>query len=253
VDNDRLRKRYEREKKARLEVERVAEKRSRELFVTVKELERANRQKEYLIETQKKQERLLIEYAHGLEKMVAERTSELVNANLQLKATNEMLRNLTYLDGLTGVFNRMKLEEVISYEITQTERYRKMLVCVLLDIDLFKDINDSFGHPEGDIVLKKVASLIKSSMRLQDIFGRWGGEEFLAICPNLEVESLPIFLERLRSIVETVILPNSKCVTASFGAAIYREGDSSESFVARADAALYEAKRRGRNQFVIAP
>jgi diguanylate cyclase (GGDEF)-like protein len=120
----------------------------------------------------------------------------------------------------------------------------------MFDIDHFKQINDCFGHPIGDAVLRRVAQAARRAMRSEDLVGRIGGEEFLCILPGVDDKLGPVLAERLRHAIaenrrDSDGLPNA---TVSLGLAIHRAGDTGETLLARADAALYEAKNAGRNQ-----
>lgn len=163
----------------------------------------------------------------------------------------KMVEALAITDKLTGLYNRLKLDEVFSYEIRQSERYGNRLSIIILDIDKFKNVNDTFGHQTGDVVLQQLSRLIAENVRTADTVGRWGGEEFLIICPNVDVDKAGILAEKLRQVIEGYRFPKVGQKSCSFGVTEFIKGDSEEKMVERADKALYKAKRDGRNQVVI--
>ena len=151
-------------------------------------------------------------------------------------------------DELTGIYNRRKVESILEEVWEQTVRYNKEFGLIILDLDHFSDINDNFGHLAGDKVLQKVASLIQENIREVDSCGRWGGEEFLIICPEIGLEASNKLAQRLRRLInETDFSPVPK-VTASFGVASYLKGDEIDTIIERADKGLYKAKELGRNR-----
>ena len=123
---------------------------------------------------------------------------------------------------------------------------------MLLDSDYFKSINDTYGHQTGDKVLKEIAVLMGSKIRRTDVAGRWGGEEFMIVCPHTEAEGAAATAENLRRAIENCIFPDVRSVTASFGVAVVHKNDDPDSLMKRVDDALYEAKRSGRNRVVSA-
>ncbi|MCV2403607.1 sensor domain-containing diguanylate cyclase [Marinomonas sp. C2222] len=190
------------------------------------------------------QEQLLIEQKAQTEKlhsMVEQRTKE-------LRTKNAELERLSITDKLTNLFNRRKLDNVLLSNVMHAKRYKKPLGVMLLDLDNFKNINDCFGHHEGDEVLQKVASLLMANCREKDIVGRWGGEEFLVICPMTEKEELLMVAERLRAAISDYDSPEIVSFSASFGTACYQHGENPELLVSRADKALYQSKANGKNQ-----
>ena len=175
----------------------------------------------------------LKEMNRTLESQVAERTRE-----LQRVASTDML---------TGLHNRRKLDEVLGYEVERVHRYGGGLAVILLDIDHFKQTNDSYGHPAGDRVLAAVASILRSGARSIDSVGRWGGEEFMVICPQTELEGACALAEMLRLRIAAAEFPEVGRKTCSFGVAALGRDETLPGLVARADAALYRAKQNGRN------
>lgn len=167
----------------------------------------------------------------------------------------EKLRHEVLTDPLTGLGNRRFLHIITETRMEAVEKGSDDFGLIMADIDHFKKVNDVHGHNVGDRVLKMVAATLGSAVRPLDAAARWGGEEFILICPNAASGSLAEIAERLRMMVEhSWIELEDKAilsVTISLGATRARKGDSLESIVARADACLYEAKNTGRNRYVI--
>jgi diguanylate cyclase (GGDEF)-like protein len=176
----------------------------------------------------------------GLELIVGERTRQLVEKNKELE-------QLAVTDRLTGLFNRLFLDQVLEREFSTIGRHGTTFSLILLDIDHFKHVNDTYGHHAGDEVLKTISKILKDTMRESDIVGRWGGEEFLILCPNTPLSDTLKIAEKLRRSIEQYDFASIGCRTASFGVACYQPGDTIASVEARADKALYLAKDKGRN------
>lgn len=168
--------------------------------------------------------------------------------NRKLNALNKKLELVAATDRLTGLFNRVRLDEVFAHELQRAVRFQHLFSIVIVDLDLFKIVNDQHGHLVGDEVLVEVANLLRVNTRAIDVVGRWGGEEFLVICPNTDAQGALKLAELLRQRIAEQTFPNALKQTASFGVATYQAGDGSTELVARADAALYEAKNQGRNR-----
>ena len=159
------------------------------------------------------------------------------------------------LDALTNLNNRRQFETRLKQEIAITKRQNNPLCAMMIDIDFFKKVNDTYGHASGDEVLKTVASVIKAQLRESDIPARYGGEEFAVLLPYTHIDEAKIVGERLRKAVEetTVSLDNLNInVTISMGLAEFRQDESGEELFAQADKALYKAKESGRNRVVCA-
>jgi diguanylate cyclase (GGDEF)-like protein len=160
-------------------------------------------------------------------------------------------------DELTGLFNHRRFQEVITQEVERARRYDQEMGLIMLDIDNFKRVNDTYGHLQGDMVLREVARVLRQSSREIDEPARYGGEEMAVALPQTDLEGAYRFAERVRRRIEALDLPlldgdgNLK-VTASFGAASLRTspGDGKDALVGAADAALYRAKRSGKNRTV---
>jgi diguanylate cyclase len=162
----------------------------------------------------------------------------------------EMLEQIAFLDALTGLPNRRRMYDVTQQQLELAQRYTTPFCIALLDIDHFKRINDTLGHIKGDEVLVQVAALLRAELRATDQLGRWGGEEFLLVLPQINLPEALAALERSRRTVESHVSVAGQSVTLSCGVTPYLPGDTATSIFQRADEALYEAKKRGRNQVV---
>ena len=195
-----------------------------------------------------------------------EQISKLVSQTQLIEKSRRELEEKAFVDDLTGLFNHRYFRENIRYEVERARRYKRALTVVFLDIDFFKKVNDTYGHPAGDAVLLKVASIIGESIRGADIMvrmeanpfaARYGGEEFVAILPETEQEGARVLAERIRQAVEATDFCNVDGepihrITLSSGISCFREADDAAQLVTRADNALYQAKQGGRNRVVIA-
>ena len=161
------------------------------------------------------------------------------------------------VDGLTGLANRRQCEETLAVELARLERFGGELAIVVADLDWFKDVNDRFGHPSGDAVLRELAQLLQETVRDVDLAGRWGGEEFLVILPGTDLSGGAQVAERIRvALAGRVVLSADGTpipVTASFGVAATPPASTAAELFSAADAALYEAKRNGKNRVEVAP
>lgn len=172
----------------------------------------------------------------------------LADLNRKLKHLNLELERISVTDKLTGLFNRVRLDAELNGEIDRVARSGQTFGVILIDIDHFKQVNDVHGHLAGDQVLENVARVLAGKTRKVDTVGRWGGEEFLVICPNTDADGAAQLAEKLRATIAALVFPLVGSKTASFGVSSYRAGDHANSLVARADEALYTAKRAGRNR-----
>lgn len=176
------------------------------------------------------------------------------SAYADLEASQQALEILHVTDQLTQVSNRIALDRYFGEQIglvTSGLSLQGNLGILLMDVDLFKHVNDTYGHMTGDHVLSEIARILASSCRKNDLIGRWGGEEFLVICPNTDAEESKEMAERMRKLVEGHRFGDmSFTITISIGVTTYRSGDTVESMMKRADVALYQAKSKGRNQWV---
>ncbi|NGM35910.1 diguanylate cyclase [Methylobacterium sp. DB0501] len=178
-----------------------------------------------------------------------------MNATLQDRIAERTrdLEALAHTDLLTGLFNRRKLDEALAEAAEQAGQGGAPLSLIIGDVDNFKSVNDRHGHKVGDQVLIAFAALLRDSVRPGDILGRWGGEEFMLLCPGADLATATAIAERLRQRVEGTALPEVGPRTCSFGIATLTPGESTDSLVARADAALYRCKRNGRNRVEASP
>jgi diguanylate cyclase (GGDEF)-like protein len=155
---------------------------------------------------------------------------------------------LANMDSLAEIYNRRKGEELLKYHIKSANLHNIPLSVIMIDIDDFKLINDQFGHDIGDVVLKDVIKLAQDKVRRGDILVRWGGEEFLIVCPQLDKSVAVQLAERIRIAIMEHRFHTVNKVTASFGVAEYQLCENDTEFVARADALLYESKGEGKNR-----
>ncbi len=172
----------------------------------------------------------------------------------------EILKHAT-LDALTGFYNRRQLEDRIKQEVSNAKRQKAPLCGIMTDIDFFKNVNDTYGHAAGDLVLKTIAKIIRGQLREYDIAGRYGGEEFSILLPFTKIKEAEMVAERLRKTIESKTIDISKVtpdsdvktinITLSLGIYEIKETDSDEDLLRKADKALYHAKNTGRNKVVI--
>jgi two-component system cell cycle response regulator len=182
----------------------------------------------------------------------------LEKAKNQLVEKNRLLEHLSTTDSLTGLRNRRHLDEVLNAEFARSQRHGTSMAVAMADIDNFKQINDQYGHPAGDEVLRRIADTMQDIVRVTDCGARYGGEEFLVVLMNNDSEGGLVFAERLRSAVEALRIDvrgdEPLQVTISIGVASYQpDQQSAEALITAADEALYQAKTGGRNQVVATP
>lgn len=178
---------------------------------------------------------------------------KLAEAHTMLAMKNKQLEVMATKDALTGLNNRYSLDEELTREMNKAKRFERPLSVMLIDIDNFKQINDNFGHQVGDMVLKQIGNQLQHGVRNTDIVGRWGGEEFLVVCPETDVEGVCKLAENLRTKVEEQVYPVQSNVTASFGVTSLEGDESIKELLNRADSNLYRAKESGRNKVVCGP
>lgn len=179
----------------------------------------------------------------GLEAKVKERTAE-------LEIEKDKLFQISRIDTLTGLFNRRHLLEILEIEITRKTRYGGTFSIMIFDLDHFKKVNDTYGHPEGDRVLVRFAESLQAELRDSDVCGRFGGEEFLVILPQADVESGVAVAEKIRKSFGRHLFTAGEedfRVTCSAGVAEHQRGEDSKTIIKRADIGLYQAKSMGRN------
>jgi len=178
--------------------------------------------------------------------------NSLAEAHVRITLQNQELERLSVTDRLTGLGNRRKLDAAFVQEFDRSLRYRQPLSLVITDVDKFKMVNDQFGHQAGDLVLVTIADILRRTVRRTDVLGRWGGEEFMVICPNTNTLGAAALAEHLREAIsrQDITLVGRK--TCSFGVAEWDGKESLDTWAARADAALYRAKENGRNRVEVA-
>jgi diguanylate cyclase (GGDEF)-like protein len=159
------------------------------------------------------------------------------------------------VDSLTGLANRRSLEETLRAELARAGRFNDEVCLVLADLDDFKQVNDRYGHPVGDEVLKEFAQALRQTVRESDVAARWGGEEFALVLPGTDAAGGARLAERARTMIESQVVQapdgTKLNVTASFGVAAFPESHELGELVAAADSALYAAKREGKNRVVV--
>lgn len=184
-----------------------------------------------------------------------------VKNHLELKHTRDQLKQalieiekIAATDALTGVANRRQIISLAEREFTRVRRHQDDFSVFIMDIDHFKSINDTYGHDVGDIAIINVAKTTKNCVRNEDIFGRFGGEEFVAFLPSTNLEGALVLAERIRESIskdKLTIDGNNIIITVSIGVAIYRKTDANiDAMLKRADQALFKAKNLGRNRVV---
>lgn len=176
-----------------------------------------------------------------------------VQSALRFKRYQDKLKEMASKDGLTGIYNHALLIELFEKEVSKQERNGGNISFVMLDIDYFKKVNDTYGHTSGDIVLKELAGILTSETRESDIVGRFGGEEFSIVLPETNAESAYVLCDRIRKAVENYdfnIGSESIKITISMGFFFRSSKDmtSSQEMIKKADEALYKAKQNGRNR-----
>ncbi len=164
--------------------------------------------------------------------------------------SNELVvaKKRVQFDALTRIYNRGGLMEILRNRIGSERRAAASLAVLMIDIDDFKKINDTYGHLKGDFVLTNLAHVLEDSIRKEDVAARYGGEEFAVLCPGANLEQARLVGEKLRECVQAFDFDLNKPVTISVGCTTYKAGESIEEFLHRADMALYSAKHSGKNQ-----
>ena len=176
-------------------------------------------------------------YIFTLKKQVYKRTKE--------------LEQISQTDFLTKINNRLKIEDNFRKELYRLRRYKTSLSIIMIDIDNFKKVNDSEGHSAGDQVLVKLADILAKNIRVSDSIGRWGGEEFLIICPDTDSSHAGVLAEKLRKIIEKTDFQSAVVCTASFGISEAHSDEKEYDIFQRADKALYESKASGKNRITV--
>jgi len=188
---------------------------------------------------------------NSLEKVIQRRTLELERVNNELTLEKEALLKSSITDPLTGLYNRVKIEQCFQSEQELSAQYGSDISLIFMDLDYFKNVNDTYGHNIGDGFLKEIANIMNEIFRDSDIVGRWGGEEFLVLLPNTNLNVAQEIALRLKGRIEKTSFTTVGNRTASFGVVTLLKNESLQSLVARADEALYLAKDKGRNRVEI--
>lgn len=184
---------------------------------------------------------------------------KLFDAKTEIESQKETLYKSSVTDYLTGAYNRRYILETLSVEFMKSKRYSFNLSCILIDIDNFKSINDTYGHQVGDFTLKTISDLVQETVREVDIFGRYGGEEFLIILPNTKVCDAAIVAEKVRKKIAQLHFETGNkeagtfMLTLSLGVSGIHTGNPAtvEELLCNTDKALYQAKDNNKNQYVI--
>lgn len=186
--------------------------------------------------------------------LVLEDITEQKRMEERLRQANQMLARQAVTDQLTGIYNRVKFDDVIDMEMSRSIRLNSPLSMLIFDIDNFKQVNDRYGHHCGDRVIKTIADTVKVLLRKHDYFIRWGGEEFLILLPHTDGPNAAKLADRLRIEIEQCRIDNGDSpvsVTCSFGVTSLRQGEDAENLTRRADDLLYKAKNSGRNRIEV--
>ncbi len=172
----------------------------------------------------------------------------------ELKIAKMRYKELSITDFLTQIYNRRHFMELFDLEFSRTKRYGLSLAVMIFDIDNFKKINDTYGHLQGDRVLRDISSLVKAEIRTHDVFARYGGEEFILMLPQTAIEGAKLVAEKIRRKIEFHSFDKIDKLTISIGVACYPSEsiDDEEALIKAADDALYKAKEQGKNCVVLA-
>ena len=188
--------------------------------------------------------------------MRLKRERDQLRTNVQeARAHAEIAQERAMTDALTGLLNRYGLQRVLAHEHAEARRYQRPLSCLMIDLDNFKTINDTYGHSAGDTALQQVSSILTDVVRRSDMVFRYGGEEFLVLLPETELEGATALAEKIRGAAAARLFGDGEQVfhlTLSAGAANLFDHESGNDMIARADVALYQAKEQGRNRVEVA-
>jgi len=173
--------------------------------------------------------------------------------NKQLETQLVEIKRLSVTDQLTGLFNRRKFIESFEIEISRLKRYNHPFALIMFDIDHFKNVNDNYGHDVGDFVLKELATVVSERLRKSDTFSRWGGEEFMILASEMDIDRAKVLAESIRSVIEENDFSPVPKVTCSFGVITCNDAAKCEidNLTQQVDKALYKAKNTGRNKVVV--
>ncbi len=173
--------------------------------------------------------------------------NSLAEAQAKLAIKNKELEKIYAHDVLTGAYNRIKFDEIMDKEFGRYERYGRLFSIMILDIDDFKEVNNTLGHLAGDKVLCEMANLLMANTRNIDLLCRWGVEEFLLVCPETDSSGVKILAENLRQLVAGHELECGRKITISLGVTKVNPQDTQDKMIARADKAMYLSKSQGKN------
>lgn len=173
-----------------------------------------------------------------------------IRNHLELKHNKDRLKEMALMDGLTRLYNHSYMHERLSEEISNSKRHKHKLSLIMIDLDNFKEINDTYGHKFGDLVLQKISASIKELIREEDVAGRYGGEEFIIILPNTDLSSALKVAEKIRSTVKKLVWNNENLKTTLSGGVYSLEDESINELIEKTDTLLYKAKNTGKDRIV---
>ena len=189
---------------------------------------------------------LILLWVGGL--LLLRNVAQLEGLNRYMKDLNRQLEGAALTDSLTGIPNRLYFDQQLEANMISNQRYGMAFSVIMLDLDHFKRVNDDYGHPVGDRVLREFGQIVKQQLRPTDQFARWGGEEFIIATPHTSIDHALTVAERIRAVVAKRNFATVSRVTASIGVTEYQPGETAMALLERVDHALYRAKAAGRNQ-----
>lgn len=204
----------------------------------------------YLIgEERQVEERGIVEKISLLNNALSNKTRKIAKKNKKLEKANERIEKLSKTDVLTDLANRRHFMDYLEKMISQAHRHSDPLSLAMIDLDMFKEVNDTYGHSAGDDVLTALGELLSEETRKEDMAGRIGGEEFAVVLTQADIEKAANYAERIRKKINKLEIDTvPEGISASLGVSELKTGDDHESLLKRVDVALYKAKRVGRNR-----